>query len=161
MIDIGWSAPIQRVDAGTARRGILWQHQQIRVLLEKGKAIAELALDGAVPSADAVASTIGDLRATMEVHLTFEEKVLMPLLADDLPLGPQRAERLLDEHRRQRETLASLHREASAHPELPTLAVKLAFLTSWLLADMDEEELCLIIPDAVRDDAVVIDQASG
>lgn len=161
MIDIGWSAPIQRLDAGSARRGILWQHQQIRVLLEKGKVIAELALDGAAPSSDAVASTIGDLRATMEVHLAFEEKVLMPLLADDLPLGPQRAERLLDEHRRQRETLATLHREASAHPELPTLAVKLAFLTSWLLADMDEEELCLIIPDVVRDDAVVSDQASG
>jgi len=161
MIDIGWSAPIQRLDAGTARRGILWQHQQIRVLLEKGKAIAELALDGAVPSSDAVASTIGDLRATMEVHLAFEEKVLMPLLADDLPLGPQRAERLLDEHRRQRETLATLHREASTHPELPTLAVKLAFLTSWLLADMDEEELCLIIPEVVRDDVVVIDQASS
>jgi Hemerythrin HHE cation binding domain len=161
MIDIGWSAPIQRLDAGSARRGILWQHQQIRVLLEKGKAIAELALDGAVPSSDAVASTIGDLRATMEVHLAFEEKVLMPLLADDLPLGPQRAERLLDEHRRQRETLATLHREARAHPALPTLAVKLALLTSWLLADMDEEELCLIIPDVVRDDIVVIDQASG
>ena len=162
MIDLGWSAPIQRLDAGTARRGILWQHQQIRVLLEKGKAIAERALDGLVPrSSDAVASTIGDLRQTMEIHLAFEEKVLMPLLADDLPLGPQRAERLLDEHRRQRQTLATLHREASAHPELPTLAVKLAFLTSWLLADMDEEELCFIIPDVVRDDIVVIDQASG
>jgi hypothetical protein len=161
MIELGWSAPTQRVDAGTARRGILWQHQQIRVLLEKGKAVAELALDGAVTSSDAVASAIGDLRSTMEVHLAFEEKVLMPLLADDLPLGPQRAERLLDEHRRQRETLAMLHREACAHPELPTLAVKLAFLTSWLLADMDEEELCFIIPDVVRDDIVVIDQTSG
>jgi hypothetical protein len=161
MIDIGWSAPIQRLDAGAARRGILWQHQQIRVLLEKGKATAELALDGVVSSSDAVASTIGDLRQTLEIHLAFEEKVLLPLLADDLPLGPWRAERLLDEHRRQRQTLATLHREASAHPELPTLAVKLAFLTSWLLADMDEEELCLIIPDVVRDDIVVIDQASG
>ena len=161
MSKLGWSAPIQRVDAGTARRGILLQHEQIRVLLEKGQAVAELALDGAAPSSDAVASAIGDLRATMEVHLAFEERVLMPLLADDLPLGPQRAERLLDEHRRQRETLATLHREARAHPELPTLAVKLAFLTSWLRADMDEEELCLIIPDVVRDDIVVVDQASG
>jgi hypothetical protein len=97
----------------------------------------------------------------MDIHLAFEERVLMPLLADDLPLGPQRAERLLDEHRRQRETLATLHREACAHPGLPTLAVKLAFLTSWLLADMDEEERSFIIPDVVRDDIVVVDQASG
>jgi Hemerythrin HHE cation binding domain len=161
MIELGWSAPAQRVDAGTARRGILWQHQQIRALLENGHAIAELALDGAPASLNAVASTIGDLRSTLDIHLAFEERVLIPLLADDLPLGPPRSERLLDEHRRQRETLAILHREACAHPELPTLAVKLAFLTSWLLADMDEEERSFMIPEVVREDIVVIDQASG
>jgi hypothetical protein len=114
---LGWSAPSRRVDAGTARRGILWQHEQQRVLL--------------------------------------------PLLGDDLPLGPPRAERLLDEHRRQRALLATLHAEACAHPELPTLAAKLAFLTRWLLADMAEEERCLLTEEVVRETIVVVDQASG
>ena len=41
------------------------------------------------------------------------------------------------------------------------LAAKLAFLTEWLLADMLEEERSLLVPDVVRDDVVVIDQASG
>jgi len=161
MIDLGWSAPAKRVDAGTARQSILSQHEHLRALLDRARAVAEAALDGQPPSPDAVASAIGDIRTTMEVHLTFEEKVLLPLLRDDLPVGPERADRLLDEHARQRQTLATLHREACAFPELPTLAAKLAFLASWLLADMAEEEHALLNPDVVRDDIIVIDQSSG
>jgi len=109
MIDLGWSAPTKRLDAG--------------------------------------ASAIGDIRAIMEVHLAFEEKALLPILRDDPPLGPQRAERLLGEHSHQRETLATLHREACAFPFFPILAAKLAFLTEWLLADMNEEEHALLVPE--------------
>ena len=161
MIELGWSAPAKRVDAGTALRGILWQHARIRALLEHGRNVAEAALDGEAPSQDAVASAVGDIRSILEVHLAFEESVLLPLLRDDLPLGPQRADRLLDEHKRQRGVLAALHDEARAHPELATLAAKLAFLTQWLLADMAEEESALLVPDVVRDDVVVIDQSCG
>lgn len=161
MNELGWSAPSHRVDAGTATRGVLWQHQEIRTLLEKARQVAALALDGTPPSDDAVASAIGDVRATIEVHLAFEEKVLVPILRDDLPVGPERADRLLEEHRGQRETLAALHKEALSHPQLPLLAAKLAFLASWLLADMAEEEECLLIPEVIRDDHVVIDQSGG
>lgn len=160
-IELGWSAPHHRVDAGTALRGILGQHQRIRDLLSHARDLADAALDGRAPSSDAVASAIGDIRAILEVHLTFEEAVLLPLLRDDLPLGPQRADRLLEEHRHQRGVLADIHDEARAHPELPTLAAKLAFLTSWLLTDMAEEERSLLIPDVVRDDQIVIDQTCG
>ena len=41
------------------------------------------------------------------------------------------------------------------------LPAKLAFLTEWLLADMAEEEKSLLVPDVVRDDVVVVDQACG
>jgi hypothetical protein len=161
MFELGWSAPTNRLDAGTARGAILAQHERIRALLDRARAVAEAALDGEPPSPDAVASSIGDIRTIMEVHLAFEEKSLLPILHDDLPLGPQRADRLLDEHGRQRETLATLHREACAFPQFPILAAKLAFLTEWLLADMDEEERSLLNPDVVRDDVVTIDQSSG
>lgn len=161
MTELGWSAPRHRVDAGSALRGILWQHGRIRDLLEHARVVAEAALDGDAPSPDAVASAIGDIRSTMEVHLAFEESVLLPLLRADLPIGPQRADRLVDEHLRQRDVLAGLHREARAHPELPALAAKLVFLTDWLLADMSEEERCLLIPDVIRDDQIVIDQTCG
>jgi hypothetical protein len=160
-IDLGWSAPEQRVDAGTARHSILSQHEHLRDLLERARGVAEAALDGQAPSSDAVASAIADIRTAIEVHLTFEEKVLLPLLRDDLPIGPQRADRLLDEHAHQRQTLATLHREACAFPGLEILPAKLAFLTAWLLADMAEEERSLLTPDVVRDDIVVVDQNSG
>ena len=100
MIDLGWTAPERRVDAGTALRGILWQHRNIRTLLGEMRAVAEVALDGKAPSPNAVASAIGAVRSIMEVHLAFEETVLLPILRDDPPLGPQRADRLLDEHTR-------------------------------------------------------------
>jgi iron-sulfur cluster repair protein YtfE (RIC family) len=161
MKELGWSAPSRPVDAGTARRGILWQHQRLRTLLERARALAESRLDGEPSTPDAVASAIGDIHSVMEVHLRFEETVLLPLLRDDLPIGPERADRLVDEHRQQRLMLAALHKEASAHPELPLLAGKLAVLASWLLADMDEEERSLLNPDTVRDDIVVVDQSSG
>ena len=161
MSDLGWSPPLQRVDAETARRGILSQHTRIRALLERARAVAEAALDGNPPLPDSVASAVGDIRTTLEVHLTFEEAVLVPILRDDLPVGPLRADRLLHEHEQQRGVLATLHREACAYPELPMLAAKLAFLTSWLLDDMAEEERSLLTPDVVRDDPVVVDQSSG
>jgi hypothetical protein len=161
MIELGWSAPQQRVDAGAALRGILWQHRRIRTLLDHAHSVAEAALDDRAPSPNAVAAAIGAVRSIMEVHLTFEETVLLPILHDDLPLGPQRAARLRDEHARQRTTLATIHAEARAYPELGMLAAKLAFLTEWLLADMEEEEKSLLVPDVVRDDVVVVDQACG
>jgi hypothetical protein len=161
MFELGWSAPTKRLDAGTARGAILGQHERIRSLLARAHAIAEAALDGEPRSPDAVASSIGDIRTIMEVHLAFEERSLIPILREDLPLGPPRADRLLDEHHRQRETLATLHREACAFPDFPLLAAKLAFLTEWLLADMNEEELSLLNPDVLRDDVVVVDQSSG
>jgi len=161
MIDLGWSAPPKRLDAGVAISAILAQHERIRALLARARSVAEAALDGQPPSADAVASSIGDIRTIMEVHLAFEEKALLPILHDDPPLGPERAARLLDEHRRQRATLATLHTEACAFPEMPMLAAKLAFLTEWLLADMGEEESALLIPEVIRDDVVTVDQSSG
>ncbi|MEA2698295.1 MAG: hypothetical protein QOI66_2566 [Myxococcales bacterium] len=158
---IGWVAPQRRLDAGTALRAILSQHEKIRLLLTRARSVADAALDQLPVAPDAVASVIGDLRSTMEIHLTFEERTLLPLLEADPPLGPERAQRLREEHRQQRHMLATIHGEASAHPTLPTLAAKLVFLAAWLIADMNEEERCLLVSDVVRDDSVAVDQNTG
>ncbi|HEX3697933.1 MAG TPA: hemerythrin domain-containing protein [Polyangia bacterium] len=154
-------APDHQLDAETARRAIHAQHEKIRRLLGRAQSTADATLEGSPLSPDAVASVIGDLRSTMEVHLTFEERVLLPILERDPPLGPERASRLRDEHRQQRGILAAIHREAAAQPLLPTLAAKLAYLAAWLLDDMAEEERELLTPDVLRDDAVSIDQNTG
>jgi hypothetical protein len=161
MSELGWLAPAHRVDALSACRGVLWQHERIRDLLKRARDVAEAALDERASAPDAVASAVGDLRSILEVHLAFEEKVLIPILRDDPPLGPERADRMLEEHKRQRVLLAGLHQEACTTPQLPLLAAKLASLTSWLLDDMAEEERSLLVPDVVRDDQVVIDQTCG
>ena len=158
---VGWVAPEHPLDAETARRAIMAQHEKIRSLLGRAQSTADATLEGRPLSPDAVASVIGDLRSTMEVHLTFEERVLLPIFRHDPPLGPERAERLRDEHRQQRIILAAIHREAAAQPLLPMLALKLANLSTWLLDDMAEEERSLLTPDALRDDAVSIDQNTG
>jgi iron-sulfur cluster repair protein YtfE (RIC family) len=142
MTDFGWRASSRPLDAAAARRSVLAQHVRIRDLLERARGIADAALDGRALAPDAVASAIGDVRTTMEAHLTFEEGVLLPILKAD-PAGPARAERLTTEHRHQRAMLAMLHDEARTAPWVPTLAAKLVFLTDWLLADMVEEEAAL------------------
>ncbi|MBC8134004.1 MAG: hemerythrin domain-containing protein [Deltaproteobacteria bacterium] len=161
MSDSVWFTPLHPVDAEMARRSVLAQHVHIRGLLLRAQETATDALEGVSTRPDVVVSAIGDIRTTMEIHLAFEERVLVPLLDGDLPLGPERARRMLAEHGRQRAVLASLHREAVEVGELPTLSIKLGFLTSWLLADMEEEERDLLIPDVIRDDQITINQSSG
>jgi hypothetical protein len=156
-----WKVPEQRLDAAAARRTILIQHGRIRELLAHAQQIAERALDQEPLPSDAVASAIGDIHATFEVHLTFEEKVLVAIFEDDMPVGPLRAARLREEHASQRATLAGLHAEARAAPHLPMLAAKLAFLASWLLEDMNEEERTVLAPESLRDGIVVVDQSDG
>ena len=147
MVNLGWAAPTTCMQASSARQGILWQHQRIRELLDKARFIAEAALDGVADSPDAVATIIADLHSTLEVHRTFEERVLLPIFLASGPDGLVRANQLQDDHKRQREVLATVQREATLYPQLPTLAAKLAFLTSWLLTDMEEEERTLPTQD--------------
>jgi iron-sulfur cluster repair protein YtfE (RIC family) len=146
MTSLGWSVPSHRVDAETAKRRILSQHEQIRALLLRARAVAEASLDGQPLPPGEVADAIDAICMVVEVHLDFEEGVLLPILRlDDLMLGAEgRADKLITDHQNQRGMLAALCREARAFPQLPILAAKLAFLTSWLAADMKEEERALV-----------------
>jgi hypothetical protein len=150
MSDHIWTAPLHAMDAEAATRGVLGQHAAIRALLERARETAEAALEGKMSHSSAVASAIGDIRTTMEVHLAFEEKMLLPLFAADPARGPGWARRMATEHRHQRAMLATLHQEAVEAPELPMLSVKLTFLTAWLLSDMTEEERQLFAPPSDR-----------
>ena len=140
MIDLGWYSHLRLIDAATARYNIRYQHDRIRDLLQRAQAVADAALDGNAPSQYAVASAIGDIHATVAVHLVFEEDALLPILRRNRSGGLERTKRLIDDHARQRVMLTTLHREAAVAPALPLLAAKLTFITCWLMAKMDEEE---------------------
>jgi iron-sulfur cluster repair protein YtfE (RIC family) len=143
MLELVWSTAA-RENTGTARYGILAQHQELRRLLDRIETVAQGALDGAPTGPDAVAVAVGELRSAMEIHLVFEESVLLPLMNADAEAGAARAQRLVNEHAHQRGTLAALHAEACAHPELPILAAKLAGLVAHLRDDMQEEERAVL-----------------
>jgi hypothetical protein len=159
MTSPGWSVPSHPVDAETARRRILSQHGQIRGLLLRARAVAEASLDGEPLPPGEVADAIDAVCMVIEVHLDFEESVLVPILRlDDLMLGAEgRADKLISDHQSQRAMLAALGREARAFPQLPILAAKLAFLTSWLVADMRDEERALL---NVVEDSVVTSKSN-
>ena len=135
----------RHLDAGAARRCLILQHENIRGLLGKARALAERALEGQALSPSELARTIADLRKTIEIHLRFETHALAVILDDQEPTDEHRAAWFRNDHKRQREGLATLHREAMDQPELPILAAKLAFVTTWLSNDMAEEERTLAI----------------
>ncbi len=140
MINLGWCSHLRLIDAATARDNIRYQHDRIRDLLRRAQAVADAALDGNAPFRYAVASAIGDIHATVVVHLAFEEDALLPILRRNRSGGLERTKRLMDEHARQRIMLTTIHREAAVAPALPLLATKLTFLTYWVMAEMDDEE---------------------
>ena len=149
MTDSIWTAPTAaRPGAEAGRRRIMAQHLRLRELLTKARTVADAALEGQSAVPDAVASAIGDIRAAFEVHLDFEERVWPTLFVIDSLQLLARTERMRGEHQRQRAILSTLHREAKAVPELPTLAAKLAFLVDWLLTDMAGEERELLASSA-------------
>jgi iron-sulfur cluster repair protein YtfE (RIC family) len=148
--------------ADQARSAILAQHHIIRMLLQAAGAVADLAAGGNRRVADLLPHYLENVRATLEHHLGFEEEVLVPLLVADPPLGPERAERLKEEHARQRAELAVLVR-AGSEATLPqtVVAQRLRALVDAFLEDMSLEERALLRSDVLRDDLVSVEQDCG
>ncbi len=158
MMDSRWSLSENRVDPGTARCGIIWQHEHIRALLDTARSIAEPASEGAAQSPKALVTAIADIRSAIEAHFAYEEKNWLPVLRGETPLGGERADEILLEHDGQRHLVARLYSEALARPGSPGLASGLKFLAAWLLSHMAEEERGLWLPSVRDDDFVVIAQ---
>jgi hypothetical protein len=148
--------------ADEARTRILTQHGTIRMLLRAAGTVADLASGGARRVADLLPHYVESVRDALEQHLAFEDGTLLPILDADPPLGPERAERLRSEHRRQRAELALLARDREEIAVRPAaVAQRLRALIDAFLADMEEEERLLLTRNVLRDDPVSIDQECG
>ena len=143
MMDSRWSLSEHRVDPGTARCGIIWQHERIRALLDRARSIAEAASEGAIPSPKALATAIADIRSAMEAHFAYEETHWLPVLRADSSGGGERADEMLLEHEGQRDLAARLYNEVHARPGSPGPVSGLRFLAEWLLSQMAAEERTL------------------
>jgi iron-sulfur cluster repair protein YtfE (RIC family) len=151
-----------RPSAEQARTQIFAQHETIRMLLRAAGTVADMAAGGSRRVADLLPHYVEMVRAALEAHLGYEDRLLLPILAADPPLGPERAQRLRAEHARQRAELAVLAR--SAHEEVVApgvVAQRLRALIDAFLEDMAEEERVLLRSDMLRDDLVSVDQECG
>ena len=152
--------PAGRVPAATARSRILQQHRMLRAQLQAGLALAKGALGNRGHSIAELTTLIDRTNQAFQCHLAEEEALLLPILDDDVPVGPWRASVLVDEHVRQRAELDALCATEQAF-SIKELTRRYADLVQALLADMEAEERDLITPEIIRDDGVVIDQSSG
>jgi len=147
--------------AARARRVVLDQHAELRRLLTMGLAEARAVVKRHTLPHETLRPLVALIRAIFVKHLADEEALILPLLEDDLPLGPLRAQRLREEHADQRTDLDTL----CSWPEDPTqdleLALRFETLGTALLHDIAHEETHLLTPEIIRDDCIVIDQFGG
>ena len=148
-----------RQPAETARRLVLEQHVQLRRMLSMGlvQARQSAAGDG---GQEPLRNLVGLIRDLFVQHLADEEALIVPILDDDLPVGPLRVEALREEHERQRSALETLCAWPEEGSDLELAARFEAFATT-LLGDIAHEEREFLIPEVVRDDHVVINQLGG
>ncbi len=150
----------ERPSAETARRRVLEQHLGLRRLLMMGLAQASGAEGDQEPQHEPLRALVGEIQAVFVQHLADEEGLVLPILEDDLPIGPLRAEALRDEHARQRAELEALcvwPEDRSDHE----LATRFGRLVAALIEDIAHEERELLTSDVIRDDTIVIDQCGG
>jgi hypothetical protein len=148
--------------AEEARETIFAQHQTIRMLLRSAGAVADLAAGGTRRVLDLLPHYLNSVRAALEQHLAFEERLILPILESDPPLGPERARLLRAEHARQRAELAALTLERDQIAVRPVVvAQRLRALIDAFLEDMAEEERAMLTRNVLRDDPVSVDQECG
>ena len=154
------SGGTRRPSAESARRLVLEQHLGLRRMLMMGLAQVIGAEGLQEPQHEPLRALADEIQSVFVQHLADEEGLILPILENDLPLGPMRAAALLEEHARQRAELEAL----CAWPEERSdqeLAMRLGRLAAALLEDIAHEEREVLTSDVIRDDSVVIDQSGG
>jgi hypothetical protein len=145
--------------AADALAEVLAQHRALRTLFVRSLQVVERARAGDLTAAASLPVLLVRALRIVEEHMRQEEALVLPILEEDTPLGPLRAEAYLREHARQRRELERF--AATPLVQLGSVADALAELCQDLLLDMDEEEETLLRPEILRDDVVEIDQYTG
>ena len=122
--------------------------------------LAQVSEEHQEPRHEPLRALVDEIQSIFVRHLADEERLILPILEDDLPLGPMRAEALRDEHTRQRAELEAL----CAWPEERSdreLALRFGRLAAALLEDIAHEEREMLTQEVIREDCIVIDQSGG
>jgi iron-sulfur cluster repair protein YtfE (RIC family) len=143
------------------RDQVLEQHQTLRTMFLRALDATTLSLRGDGPDLADLGTLALDLRQRFRAHLTFEEHMLVPVLAQLDLWGPERVQALREEHARQRAELETIVEGIKSDWDVARLAVVLRSLVTDLLRDMEEEEDGCLNARLLRDDVVSVDQATG
>src|SRR6476659_6411909 len=81
---------VRRKPAELARRLVLEQHRELRRLLTMGLAEVQGAVMEGGAAHEPLRSLVSVVREVFVQHLADEEALIIPILEDDLPVGPLR-----------------------------------------------------------------------
>lgn len=144
------------------RDRVLHDHEGLRELIQRVESLAREVAGGERPQVGCLREAAEKLLTTLLRHMDWEDRQLVPALADSDAWGPERARRLSEEHVEQREFLRGVIEglQDQTRPAV-ALAASLTDLARRLRADMEDEESFFLDPDVLRDDVVGIDVETG
>jgi len=144
------------------RRRVLSDHEELRQQLERLERRAQAAVKGAADASAELRSQGEALLDRLAIHMSWEDRYLVPVVRVADGWGDERAARIAEDHREQRELLRYALRQLhdQSRPE-PLVASNLLDLVALLRKDMDEEEQAFLDEWLLRDDPVAIDLFIG
>lgn len=148
------------LNASQIRKLILDEHDVLRDEMED---IATLLKDVAAKRAEAAERLQHRMKKFYDAflkHIAHEDSLLRPVLANIDAWGAVRVERMDDEHREQRSTIAALTSLDPTRDFEGYLSRVQAFVAD-VTADMEGEEHECLSSDILRDDTIVIDYFTG
>jgi hemerythrin-like domain-containing protein len=148
--------------ASEVRRRVLKDHVRIRALLDDVEALVSRFRDGGAEVRGQLRERGVQLHDALCEHLDMEDVILAQALREADGWGEQRAERLADEHREQRELFAYiLSRLRDSERPTILLARELQNFVDILRVDMQHEEETELSSEVLRDDVVGVDVEAG
>jgi len=148
--------------ASEVRRRVLADHESLRARLDEIEDLVGVVSGGNVERELSLRMRAVELLDALETHMQWEERFLVPVLAECDAWGPERVERFHGEHREQREVLRHLLGLLGDNGRPPSLMARSVQDFAVLLrADMDDEEGAFLDPCVVRDDVVGVDVETG
>jgi hypothetical protein len=144
------------------RERVLSDHEELRGRLAEIERMARATLGGGPGEGAGLRVRAEELLDRLAIHMSWEDRYLVPVLRTADGWGDARSGRLAREHLEQRELLEYALRQLhdADRPEA-VVARNLLDLVALLREDMQDEERAFLDARLLRDDPVVVDVVTG
>jgi hypothetical protein len=140
----------------TVKIWVLEQHEVLRLVLQRLLDETTSALATSTASKDGLVESTRDLANRFRGHLAFEERHLIPILANESCWGQERVAALREEHERQRAELETLMAGVEGDWDAARAAFVVRSLVTDLLLDMEEEERGVLAAECLSDEMTIV-----